>query len=283
MDSRDVERGHPEQTGGGSVCGDRCDTQSTDIASLDFESLAKMAEETSVSIAGYRKLGRALPGTDSDLDRFFTHLLGNRKGQPFVSAMIAALDCGRPVQARHLVRGVEWMRQDTQIPALATRCVGQVDRALLQAEARSTTSVQTKASCLLAAAWWRHRNIAAPAYGDACDRAVALFPLADTDEKAPVILGALCMLLDRVSTLYSWPAMQAFMNSSSRNKARTHLQNVAAYTARPVLAPLADFERSMPHAPKARQRNSDGARIGRNDPCPCGSGAKYKKCCGRQR
>ena len=23
------------------------------------------------------------------------------------------------------------------------------------------------------------------------------------------------------------------------------------------------------------------AKIGRNDPCPCGSGLKYKKCCGR--
>ena len=25
-----------------------------------------------------------------------------------------------------------------------------------------------------------------------------------------------------------------------------------------------------------------GKKIGRNDPCPCGSGKKYKKCCGRQ-
>lgn len=24
-----------------------------------------------------------------------------------------------------------------------------------------------------------------------------------------------------------------------------------------------------------------GAKIGRNDPCPCGSGLKYKKCCGK--
>ena len=24
------------------------------------------------------------------------------------------------------------------------------------------------------------------------------------------------------------------------------------------------------------------ARPGRNDPCPCGSGRKYKKCCGRK-
>jgi len=23
-------------------------------------------------------------------------------------------------------------------------------------------------------------------------------------------------------------------------------------------------------------------KVGRNDPCPCGSGKKYKRCCGRQ-
>ena len=27
--------------------------------------------------------------------------------------------------------------------------------------------------------------------------------------------------------------------------------------------------------------NDDGEKIGRNDPCVCGSGKKYKKCCGR--
>jgi uncharacterized protein YecA (UPF0149 family) len=24
----------------------------------------------------------------------------------------------------------------------------------------------------------------------------------------------------------------------------------------------------------------DAPKVGRNDPCPCGSGKKYKKCCG---
>ena len=30
--------------------------------------------------------------------------------------------------------------------------------------------------------------------------------------------------------------------------------------------------------------NGDGSRmkVGRNDPCPCGSGKKYKNCCGRK-
>jgi uncharacterized protein YecA (UPF0149 family) len=29
------------------------------------------------------------------------------------------------------------------------------------------------------------------------------------------------------------------------------------------------------------QRQASGAAVGRNDPCPCGSGKKYKKCCGQ--
>lgn len=28
---------------------------------------------------------------------------------------------------------------------------------------------------------------------------------------------------------------------------------------------------------------NEGPKIGRNDPCPCGSGKKYKKCCGSRR
>lgn len=31
-----------------------------------------------------------------------------------------------------------------------------------------------------------------------------------------------------------------------------------------------------------RQQARGGLKIGRNDPCPCGSGNKYKKCCGTQ-
>jgi hypothetical protein len=37
-------------------------------------------------------------------------------------------------------------------------------------------------------------------------------------------------------------------------------------------------ERAMFPGPSATIRN-EGPRIGRNDPCPCGSGKKYKKCC----
>jgi uncharacterized protein YecA (UPF0149 family) len=32
---------------------------------------------------------------------------------------------------------------------------------------------------------------------------------------------------------------------------------------------------------RVKPRDATGRKIGRNDPCPCGSGKKYKKCCGR--
>ena len=34
-----------------------------------------------------------------------------------------------------------------------------------------------------------------------------------------------------------------------------------------------------PAAARTEPRAADGQKVGRNDPCPCGSGKKYKKCC----
>ena len=38
---------------------------------------------------------------------------------------------------------------------------------------------------------------------------------------------------------------------------------------------------SAAEASKKPVTNKDGSKVGRNDPCPCGSGKKYKNCCGR--
>lgn len=43
----------------------------------------------------------------------------------------------------------------------------------------------------------------------------------------------------------------------------------------------AELRAQQPGAPsKVETVVHEGPRIGRNDPCPCGSGKKYKKCCG---
>lgn len=42
---------------------------------------------------------------------------------------------------------------------------------------------------------------------------------------------------------------------------------------------VSDDDAPVPDAPVERAKGGDAP--GRNDPCPCGSGKKYKKCCGK--
>ncbi len=56
-----------------------------------------------------------------------------------------------------------------------------------------------------------------------------------------------------------------------------------AWCPRTGVAGAAPAARPQParQSPMARRAANDGPKVGRNDPCPCGSGLKYKKCCGR--
>jgi hypothetical protein len=52
----------------------------------------------------------------------------------------------------------------------------------------------------------------------------------------------------------------------------------------PVLRALERAKKRHAHKSETEPRTRPpgrGARVGRNDPCPCGSGKKFKKCCGR--
>ena len=44
-------------------------------------------------------------------------------------------------------------------------------------------------------------------------------------------------------------------------------------------AVVSDDDAPIPDAPVEQARAAEAP--GRNDPCPCGSGKKYKKCCGK--
>lgn len=52
-----------------------------------------------------------------------------------------------------------------------------------------------------------------------------------------------------------------------------------------LLTDILNGEIPLPEKPKPKSEPQNpwaGRNIGRNDPCPCGSGLKYKKCCGRR-
>jgi uncharacterized protein len=79
-----------------------------------------------------------------------------------------------------------------------------------------------------------------------------------------------------LGTERGWQALE----ESGDNKAATK----AAYEAIPAaVAALSEHFRPM-REQADRERlapiRRDAPKVGRNDPCPCGSGKKYKKCCG---
>jgi uncharacterized protein len=64
------------------------------------------------------------------------------------------------------------------------------------------------------------------------------------------------------STSYLCPAYQRFFRHS-----------------RPGLRPLADYLKASLDAPRFGSRRSPAPSVGANQPCPCGSGEKFKRCC----
>ena len=54
-------------------------------------------------------------------------------------------------------------------------------------------------------------------------------------------------------------------------------------TARARRQPFGQFDEDAPSSAEfaTRQAMGDSPKVGRNEPCPCGSGMKYKKCHGR--
>ena len=69
--------------------------------------------------------------------------------------------------------------------------------------------------------------------------------------------------------------IEAFLKMAQQSHAE-----VSAFTGtKPQPAPRTST--NSPEAPAKIQPRRVEEKVGRNDPCPCGSGKKYKKCCGK--
>jgi preprotein translocase subunit SecA len=85
-------------------------------------------------------------------------------------------------------------------------------------------------------------------------------------------------------------AMEEFFQSLSGMQVHNEVSALAAAAAQaaampqqqvPMGAPPPGVDIPQPPRPAAPVRR-DAPKVGRNDPCPCGSGRKYKKCCGSE-
>jgi len=75
-------------------------------------------------------------------------------------------------------------------------------------------------------------------------------------------------------------AVAAFSSGSRRNRAATSMDDMEEAFQRRKRRELEQARMAGAGEQGTVQQIVRGEKVGRNDPCPCGSGKKYKKCCG---
>jgi preprotein translocase subunit SecA len=90
-------------------------------------------------------------------------------------------------------------------------------------------------------------------------------------------------LFEEMQTRVDHQAVEAVFRFNLPEPLSDAARRSAASPARPTGAPRnrgVVEQRSGTAPPTPGQRAEPTRKVGRNDPCPCGSGKKYKKCCG---
>ncbi|HMN07010.1 MAG TPA: DUF1186 domain-containing protein [Flavobacteriales bacterium] len=244
-------------------------------------------------------------------DLCFVHhaliLLGERPGADSLEAVLLALS--QSSEYSELFLG-DWLTEDVWT-TVANLAEGQLDR--LDAFMRTPRLhafgkvVVSEAICQLGL----HRPELLPAIEEWYAGLLAFYTAAQADEEVmdATLLGmmvgdilelGLSSLLPAVEALYARGIVPSFVCGSietvreefAKPKHRIHKREMLDVEAR--YAELADAEErawedeedtededdAWPDAPPARLPITRSApKVGRNDPCPCGSGKKYKKCC----
>ena len=101
------------------------------------------------------------------------------------------------------------------------------------------------------------------------------FP-ADTAKSVPEVLSKLFLFLETEGHIYN---SKEFSTAVQHNK-RSFLSLIPKAKSKKTAKTA---KTKPPSQRKTIKKSEPEVKVGRNDPCPCGSGKKYKKCCGKNK
>ena len=120
-----------------------------------------------------------------------------------------------------------------------------------------------------------------------------LFGLREIDDHELTIVEEWCFGYMRGVALSDWsalpdtlkPALEAIaLHGTEENSEKLDALTEEEYKAsiesiQPAALRLYNYWVANPQQPEAKKPVVNGTKVGRNDPCPCGSGKKFKSCC----
>jgi len=111
---------------------------------------------------------------------------------------------------------------------------------------------------------------------------IAVNPVVDEADGQPVELQEMCLSWpgERLAALRYGSIYVSYWTEEGVLMERKHIRNLEAQVFQHELDHLSGVPARIVDKDYFTVRN-ETPKVGRNEPCPCGSGKKYKKCCGK--
>lgn len=97
----------------------------------------------------------------------------------------------------------------------------------------------------------------------------------EPDARPPLAASYSLDILETYERLHCWAAKEPRLGRGEAEQRERTWQP----TSVPAVPQTTGYD--QPAQPQTYVRSQP--KVGRNDPCPCGSGRKYKRCCGKKR
>ena len=230
--------------------------------------------------ASVLRVAEMLPSEDAALDELIAEIVSAANPMEFAYVVMAALVTGRPVSVRHLPRGAMLMPNWLFMGWIAWHMTGELPEPLLDAVQHTQLARDVEATALYVIAAWsqKHRNGVLPDGVLAAARSLARIK---PDASRPHLIQ-MAGTLRSLAVLTKDAALAAILlqHQGAPNPAGVKLfmeTTLAEFYGEVVPGILPDAPMNTLASGTTMRRAV--ARVGRNEPCPCGSGKKYKHCC----
>lgn len=222
-----------------------------------------------------RALAAQLPALDDELRRLIESLVAAADEAGMTALMLAMVAGGRSIEARVLPGVLPLMNHLEGVSVVALQACGEVVESLLAAVEGGLMGWEREAVLLLIAGWiCLNRDPRRSLPPNLIPKARLLAREVQGGREALLPLFALAHITGN-------KALQTVLEELLSPPPPEVIESALEYLIkRPDTDPLGFLPEQADrvlHASGTLRRAA--AKVGRNDPCPCGSGKKYKKCC----
>ncbi len=230
-------------------------------------------------VEGLRQIGALLPQGDSELHKWLTETAGRADEDSFVHGLCAAALTNRKLDASLLPLAFALRTPPWPLACIAWRMEGEVTAELLRAlEVTVPMKILHALALFVAAAWWLKHRPAEELPQRIVRYAKEFGRSGNLDEMDLGVLSAFATLVGPTAEKeLASVAIQyrGFVVPNYRGKTK-----ICATLEAPLETRF--HERRVVENASREPIRRTGEKIGSNDKCPCGSGKKYKKCCGNR-